>query len=157
MFGVTMTVAITMWIASSLLEYRIVSAIPALKVLFHGLPGVIISIAIGSVVAFILSAPAGAGVMLGQLFGLATNDFTFKFFTKTSELNEKRKVQQVKVNEFKAEHPDLFTHAVGTIKAGLKTIVAIVLFTVYVVGLPMRVCQWIKLKMPRRVPVGTPS
>jgi hypothetical protein len=157
MMGVTMTVAITVWIASSLLEYRIVSAIPALRVLFHGLPGVLISILIGSMVAYILSAPAGAGVMLGQLLGLATNEFTFKTFSKMSALNQSRKVQQAKVQEFKTEHPQLFSHAVGTMRGGVKTIIAILLAVVYIVGIPMRVYQWCMSKAPKRIPAETPS
>lgn len=136
------------WAAGSLLEYKIVKASPTLKRLFHGVTGIAISIAIGAGAAFVLGAPAGAGVMLGQLLGLATNDFTFKtyWWLEHSALPAFRrgKSQVQKVNDFRQEHPKIFNEATQTIKAGFQTIGGIILFLVWLIGLPVRTIQWVK-------------
>lgn len=138
MMGVTMTVAITIWLAGSYLEYKVVTGMPFLKPIFRGLPGVLISVALGALVAFTLSAPSGAGVMLGQLLGLATNEFTFKFYTKLHQLNERRIVRTEQLQTYKAEHPATFEHVTGTMRGGLKTIGYAALGVVYLCGLPHR-------------------
>lgn len=140
--GVTVMVGLMVWIAGSFLEWKIVTQVPALKKLFHGLPGIAISISIGAAMAFVLGAPAGAGVMLGQLLGLATNEFTFAFYTKMDQLNGKKNEVTAKASAFKSQHPTVFSEAVDGIKAGLAVIVGIVLGIVWIIGLPVRIVKW---------------
>jgi len=142
--GVTVTVGLLVWIAGSMVEYKIITAVPTLKRLFRGLPGVIISLAIGAAVAFVLGAPTGAGVMLGQLLGLATNEFTFKFYTNMARMNVKKNQVTAKANHFKSEHPGLFREAVEGIRAGVKVIVGVVLAIVWIIGLPVRIVRWVQ-------------
>ncbi len=136
--GVTMMVAITVWLAGSLVEYKIVSKVPALHALFNGLPGMAISIAIGAGVGAVLGAPTGAGIMVGQFMGLATNSFTYKMYSGLERANRKRVETINKVNAYKTAHPKRFAEAVETFRLGVKTICGIIMFIVMMIGLPAR-------------------
>jgi hypothetical protein len=137
--GVTMMVAITVWLAGSLVEYKIVSKVPALHRLFNGLPGMAISIGIGAAVGFVLGAPTGAGIMVGQFMGLATNSITYKMYSGLERANAKRVQTVNNVKAYKAAHPKRFAEAVETFRLGIKTIGATIMFIVMIIGLPARV------------------
>lgn len=134
--GVTIVLALCVWAASSLVEYKVVSRVPALRVLFHGISGIVISLAIGFLVAIPLGAANGAGFALGQLLGVATNEFTFAFYSHLAQLNERRKYHQQRVQDWKTQHPAVFANAVGSITMGIKAIVGVVLAALWIIGLP---------------------
>lgn len=143
--GVTVMIGLMVWLAGSYLEFKIISGIPALKPLFRGIPGVVISLAIGAVVGWALAIggePAGgAGIMLGQLLGVATNEQTFRFWSLMHKLGERKRALSAQRTQFMTSHPKLYNEAKGTLIAGFKTIGAIVLAVVWLIGLPYRTYQ----------------
>lgn len=139
--GVTMMVALGVWLASSLIEYRIVSASPHLKFFFNGLPGIVISVCIGAIVGWAVGAANGAGFILGQLLGLATNQFTFSMYSNIHKMNVKKKEVVAKVDNFRNTHPSMFAQVRDTFKLGIKTIVGIFLAMIFIIGLPARIVK----------------
>jgi len=95
------------------------------------------------VLAFAVGASNAMPIVLAQMVGLATNDFTYAFYSKMAELNAQRKVVTTKVNVFKEEHPAVFSDAVEGVKAGIKTFVALVLAFFWILGLPIRIYRWV--------------
>jgi len=142
--GVTMTVALAVWLASSLIEYKIVKASPTLKVLFRGIPGIIISLSIGFALGIFIGAAGGAGFILGQLLGLATNEFTFKMYSTLADWNARAQASKSKWQARKDAHPKVWSEAVQTIRLGFKTIAAVILGIVYVIGLPARAVRLVR-------------
>lgn len=140
--GATMTLAIALWLAGAFVEFKIVRAIPGLAPLFNGLQGIVISIVISMTLGFFIAPAAGVAVALAATLGMATNEFTYKLFSWTERMNIKRKETQAKIAGLRQEHPAVFTEAVEGIKAGIKTIVAIVLAIVWILGLPVRIVHW---------------
>ncbi len=148
--GVTITVALAVWAASSLIEYKIVSASPRLKFFFHGVPGIIISLAIGWIMSIPLGVANGAAFTLGQVLGIATNEWTFKAYSTLAKLNAKKNATFGKVNHYKTEHPKLFAEATNTIKLGFKTIAGVILAIIYIIGIPARIIKAIHQIIPRK-------
>lgn len=142
--GVTITLAIALWLAGSFVEYKIIKGIPSLQPLFNGLPGMAISVLISVGLGFVIAPAAGAAVALAATIGLATNEFTYNFYDRMSKINSRRKQVTTKVNNFKTEHPTMFTEAVGGIKAGFATIAAVFLAIVWIIGLPVRIASWVR-------------
>jgi hypothetical protein len=141
--GVTITLAIALWLAGAFVEFKIVRAIPGLEPLFKGLPGIVISIAISMTLGFFIAPAAGVAVALAATLGMATNELTYKLFSSLERGNRKRKEVQTKIVDFKKEHPTVFVEAVQGIKAGFKTIAVIVLAIVWLFGLPVRIVHWL--------------
>lgn len=142
--GTTLILAIALWLAGAFVEFKIVRAIPGLSPLFNGLPGIVISIVISMTLGFFIAPAAGVAVALATTLGMATNELTYKFFTKMEELNLKRHEVSAQIKDFKSQHPTVFTEAVEGIKAGIKVIAAIVLAIVWICGLPIRTINWIQ-------------
>lgn len=141
--GVTITLALAVWFASSLIEYKIVSNSPHLKHLFNGIPGILISIAIGAFVGWSVGAAGGAGFILGQLLGLATNDFTFAMWSRFFKTGEQIKEVKTKVETFKTEHPTTFDQCKDGFRLLLKTIGMFCFAVVWVFGIPSRINTFI--------------
>lgn len=140
--GVTLTLAIALWLAGAFVEYKIVKAIPGLAPLFKGLTGIVISIVISMTLGFFIAPAAGVAVALAATLGMATNEFTFQFFTKAAEKNAQRKEVTEKIKSVKTEHPRLFQDAIDGVKAGIATVVALVLAVLWIIGLPVRIVRW---------------
>lgn len=138
-----LTIAFTFWLASSFIEYKIVKSNPRLQVLFKGVPGICISVAIGAALAFAVGASNAMPIVLAQIAGLASNDFTYKMYSKMAEWNERRHEVQDHLTTFKTTHPTVFSDAVDGVKAGFKTVVGIVLVLLWIVGLPLRTYRFI--------------
>lgn len=135
----TLTMVLMLWLAGSFLEYKIISRQPTLKRFFRGIPGVAISIAISFAVASVLGLQGGVVAGMAAILGLATNEITFKLFSWMSVRNAYVKQRVDGARQFHAEHPKLTSHAVATLRGGLKTIAGLILVIVYLVGLPSRV------------------
>lgn len=138
-----LTVAVVFWLASSYIEYKIVKASPRLIVLFRGVPGIIISLAIGAALAFAVGASNAMPIVLAQMVGLATNEIMFDFFSRMENLNDRRKEATDKITGIRTRHPGLFSEAVTGIKAGFQVLVGIVLAILWVLGLPVRIIRWV--------------
>lgn len=151
--GVTIMVGLMVWIAGSYLEYKIISGIPVLRPLFHGIFGVVISLAIGAVVGWALAIggqPAGgAGIMLGQLLGIATNEQTFRFWSLVHKLGERKRALSARRAQFMTSHPKLYNEAKGTLVAGFKTIGALIVAVVWLIGLPYRTYQHAQIRVQK--------
>lgn len=151
MIGATLSMAIVLWLASSYIEYKIIKSYPGLQKHFTGVKAIVISVIISLVVGFFLAPAAGAAVQLGALMGLASNEWTFNFYSNMEKLNQKRKDATARVQEmrakqqsFKTAHPKVYNEAVQTLKGGFKTIGAIALFVVWLFGIPSRVYHYYK-------------
>ena len=153
----TILLALGLWLSGAFVEYKIVRAFPPVEAVFRGLPGIVISIVISMTLGFFIAPAAGVAVALGATMGLATNEFTYKLFSRLEHANNKRKETITKISEFKSDHPTLFNEAVQGIRSGVKVIVTMVLFIVWIFGLPVRIVRWtqsgyhaVKAMIPRR-------
>jgi len=140
--GVTTTIMIGFWLGSSYIEYRVLKAIPSLKPLFDtALGGILLSIAIGAGVSWVMGPAAGVGAALGQLLGLATNTFTYNLYNKGGELCQRSKAQYNNYVDWKDTHRNHISSAMNTIRLGLKGIGALILGFLFIVGLPFRASE----------------
>ena len=147
--GVTITVALCIWITGSLIEYRVISRIPAMEKVFHGIPGMFISIGIGFAVGMALGASTGAGFILGQTMGLATNQVTFQMWSTLHKANTYRKVKTKQWNAFYEANHKVIGEAINTVRLGAKALGAIFLAFMFIIGLPVRIIEWFnKRKSP---------
>lgn len=140
--GATLILALMLWLAGAFVEYKVIKGIPRLEPLFNGLTGIVISIAISMTLGFFIAPAAGVAVALAATMGMATNEFTYKLFSRADRLNAKRKNTVAQVKKFREEKPVIFNDAVTGIKSGIATIVALVLAIVWLIGLPVRIVRW---------------
>lgn len=134
----TLTMVLMLWLASSYVEFKIVSRVPGLRFLFRGIWGIAISIGISFAIASTLGLQGGVIAGMAAILGLATNEFTFHLFSWLSERKAAYDATKTSVIQFRTEHPSLFTHFVATVKGGIMTIAAIFVAGIYVCGLPSR-------------------
>lgn len=150
--GVTITTALLIWFASSLVEYKVISSSPRLKSLFDNrLLGIIISLAIGAGVAFVLGIPTGVGVALGQLIGLATNSATYAFFAFSEKTFKwARTTNHAYKGWWDSVDRKRLHDAKMTLVYGAKGIAAMFMAFMFVVGLPFRgIAAWQRNVSPR--------
>lgn len=141
--GVTTTLMIGFWLASSYIEYRIIKAIPALKPLFdHPLGGIVVSVAIGMAVGWVMGPAAGVGAALGQLLGLATNNFTYEMYNKGGQLCDTSKRHYGNVKTHINDNRDRLEAAKNTMVYGAKAIGATFYGAMWLIGLPFRIGAW---------------
>lgn len=143
--GTTVIIALAFWLSASYVEYKIIKGIPALKPIFDNqVLGIVLSIVIGSTVAYILGIPNGIGAALGQLLGLATNEFTYKFFDTSNKVWYKSKNTKNQAQAFYSQNKKLVNEAVNTVRLGFKALVAIFMVFMFIIGLPFRAAEWVK-------------
>lgn len=142
MMGATLSLALVLWLASSYVEYKIVSASPHLERWFHGVSAIAISLVISLTLGYLLAPAAGVAVVLAAFLGLATNEFTFSLFDRLHRMNVKRNAAKARVTAFKSSHPTLFHEAVEGVKAGFMVITMLFLAIVWIFGLPVRIVRW---------------
>lgn len=139
-----LTVAFAFWLASSFVEYKIVKSYPQVQPFFRGVPGICISLAIGAALSFAVGASNAMPIVLAQMVGLATNDFTYAFYEKMAIVNERRKEITTKVTTFQQEHPAVYSDAVSGVKAGFQTLVGLIVVLLWFLGLPVRIVRWVR-------------
>lgn len=140
--GVTITVALAVWLSGSLIEYRIIKKYPKLERLFHGFQGMLLSVAIGAGVGFLLGASTGAGFILGQTIGLATNNFTYQLYKSLDKGYSWSKERVEVTRQGMEKHRHQITQARKTIGHGVKILSLMVYGFLWVVGRPSAMYDW---------------
>lgn len=133
-----LTAVLILWLTSSFVEYRILKAFPALHKWFNGFTGMIISVAISSMVGLAVGAPAGMVVMMAAVLGLATNNFTYTLYSYLDRSYEHVTTAKEKVREAREAHPRFFSEVVEGVKVGSKVVVGAIAAALYVIALPFR-------------------
>lgn len=157
--GVTITMAIAFWLASSYIEYRIIKAttdtplfgwVPRLFETAFG--GIVVSVAIGLIVSWIMGPVAGAGAALGQLLGLATNEFTYTMYDNGGKAIKYSKTKVAETKDFMDRNKPAIQQAQSTIKYGVQALGFVFLVFMFIVGLPARGYDAIhKMRHPAQV------
>ena len=133
-----LTAVLILWLTSSFVEYRIIKAFPAIHKWFNGFTGMLISVAISSLVGLVVGAPAGMVVMMAAVLGLATNNFTYSMFEYLERSLNYVSAKKESVKEFKTSHPKIFSEIVDGVKVGIKVIAGGIAATLYLIALPFR-------------------
>ena len=149
----TLTVMFLFWLSSSYIEYKIVLGYPRLRPLFRGIPGIVISLAIGMVLAWAVGASNALPIVAAQMIGLATNEFMFAFFYRmehkvipsVKRANNKVRDIKAKHDTVKADHPHLYSNAKESMIAGAKTVGAFFALLLWIIGLPIVIWRRIRL------------
>lgn len=120
-----------LWAAQAFVEYKIIDAAPEWveKIFHHKIGGIVLSIAIGTAVAYALGIPNGFIVGAANFIGLATNNLTYPAIKGMS-----RRGAQVKT--YVNEHPQ----TVSDFKAGITALFKFIGAVFVLIG---KLCRWI--------------
>jgi hypothetical protein len=137
--GVTLTVAAVFWLASSYIEYKIVKSFPATrKIIQHPVGGILLSVAIGFCVSLAIGSQGGLGIFIGQILGLATNNFTFQLYSALGQLNTAGKELLGSLRDFWHSNVE----AVKTVGRSIMTICRGIAMIIRVLLWPFKALNW---------------
>lgn len=137
--GVTLTVAVVFWLASSYIEYKIVKSFPATKKMIqHPIGGILLSVGIGFLVGMAIGSQGGLGIFIGQILGLATNNFTFQLYSAMAQLNESAKSLKGDLKDFWVNNKNAMRQLAQSIRTIFHGIAALIKFIL----LPFKALNW---------------
>lgn len=141
--GVTLTVALVFWLASSFIEYKLIKNFPALrKIIQHPVGGILLSVAIGFGVGWAIGSAGGLGIFIGQILGLATNSFTFKLYTGLEQLGTATKETLATLKTSWAKNKEAFLQVVDAFRSLFKGLFAILKGIFWVLSTPTRIANF---------------
>lgn len=142
--GVTLTIALIFWLASSYIEYKIVKTFPITrKIIMNPIGGIILSVAIGFLVSMAIGAQGGLGIFIGQILGLATNQFTFQLYSAMAQLNTAVRGLSTDLKVRWQANKD----AVKTVIQSVKTICRGIATFFRILFLPFKALNWVLAKV----------